>query len=94
MRPKTQLIKKNIKVCLNLTAYLEEPQTFWEIVLWTDESSSRTTVTQQDNDPKHKSKLTSEWFKRNKLKVLEWPSQSVVPELLRVEGDYFFTLII
>ncbi len=32
----------------------------------------RTWVTQQDNDPKHTSKSTSEWL--NKIKVLEWPS--------------------
>ncbi|KAF7653860.1 hypothetical protein LDENG_00077700 [Lucifuga dentata] len=33
-------------------------------------------VLQQDNDPKHKSKFTSEWLKRKKMKVLECPSQS------------------
>ncbi len=36
----------------------------------------RTWVMQQDNDPKHTSKSTSEWLKKNKSKVLEWPSQS------------------
>lgn len=30
---------------------------------------------QQDNDPKHTNKSTSEWQKINKFKVLEWPSQ-------------------
>ncbi|KAK1788663.1 hypothetical protein P4O66_002483 [Electrophorus voltai] len=29
-----------------------------------------------DNDPKHTSKSTFEWLKKNKMKTLEWPSQS------------------
>ncbi len=39
----------------------------------------RTWVLQQDNDPKH----TSEWLKKNKMKTLEWPSQS--PDLNPIE---------
>ena len=31
---------------------------------------------QQDNDPKHSSKLVSEWFRQHNLKVVEWSSQS------------------
>ncbi len=38
---------------------------------------NRTWVLQQDNDPKHTSKSTSEWLKKNNIKVLEWPSQSL-----------------
>ncbi|CAJ0937897.1 unnamed protein product [Ranitomeya imitator] len=36
----------------------------------------RTWVMQQDNDLKHTIKSTSEWLKNNKIKILEWPSQS------------------
>ncbi|KAK3556981.1 hypothetical protein QTP70_022323 [Hemibagrus guttatus] len=43
----------------------------------------RTWFLQQDNDPKHTSKSTSEWLKKNKMKTLEWPSQS--PDLNPIE---------
>ncbi len=43
----------------------------------------RTWVLQQDNDPKHTSKSTSEWLKKNKMKTLEWPRQS--PDLNPIE---------
>ncbi|CDQ68190.1 unnamed protein product [Oncorhynchus mykiss] len=33
-------------------------------------------VFQMDNDPKHTSKVVSNWLKDNKVKILEWPSQS------------------
>lgn len=33
-------------------------------------------IFQQDNDPKHTSRSTKTFFRKEKLKVLEWPSQS------------------
>jgi hypothetical protein len=33
-------------------------------------------VFQMDNDPKHTSKVVARWLKDNKVKVLEWSSQS------------------
>lgn len=38
---------------------------------------------QQDNDPKHTSNLVKLWMKRNKVPILEWPSQS--PDLNPIE---------
>ena len=37
---------------------------------------NRKWVMQQDDDPKHKSKSTTEWLKQKRFGVLEWPSQS------------------
>lgn len=42
-------------------------------------------VLQQHNYPKHTSTSTSEWLKKNKMKTLEWPSQS--PDLAWPQKD-------
>ncbi len=44
----------------------------------------RTWNMQQDNDPKHASKYTSEWLKKNKIKVLACPSQSPDLNLIKM----------
>jgi hypothetical protein len=33
-------------------------------------------VFQQDNDPKHPSRIARKWFEDNGIEVLEWPAQS------------------
>ena len=41
-------------------------------------------VFQLDNDPKHTFKVVAKWLKDNKVKVLEWQSQS--PDLNPIEN--------
>jgi transposase len=40
-------------------------------------------IFQQDNDPKHTSKLASNWFKNHNIILLDWPAQS--PDLNPIE---------
>jgi hypothetical protein len=41
-------------------------------------------VFQQDNDPKHTSKLAKQFFEENRIKLLDWPAQS--PDMNPIEN--------
>jgi DDE superfamily endonuclease len=40
-------------------------------------------IFQQDNDPKHTSRLATQWFKEYNIRVLPWPAQS--PDMNLIE---------
>ncbi|GMS88386.1 hypothetical protein PENTCL1PPCAC_10561, partial [Pristionchus entomophagus] len=55
-----------------------------EMIPWAKANCPARWKFQQDNDPKHTSKLVMKWFKKKNIKKIEWPSQS--PDLNPIEN--------
>lgn len=55
-----------------------------EMLPYADENMPLIWVFQHDNDPKHTSKVVSEWLKASNVRVLQWPAQS--PDLNPIEN--------
>lgn len=53
------------------------------LLTYAEEKMPQDWIFQQDNDPKHTSKLLKEWFSAKNVRVLSWPSRS--PDLNPIE---------
>jgi len=50
-----------------------------EMLLYAEDSLPLLWKFQQDNDPKHASRVVKDWFREQNVDVIEWPSQSPDP---------------
>ena len=73
----------HIQEIMNANVYCEILRTSLKQSLDSWSLSTDEFIFQQDNDPKHKSKLAKEWFTKEGIEILDWPAQS--PDLNPIE---------
>ncbi|KAG5317166.1 TCB1 transposase, partial [Pseudoatta argentina] len=83
LRPANKpLISTNRKARVEWTnAHLNWTHQQWSDVFWSDKNKfmlfGNNGISQQDNDPKHRSKKVQERFRRHQVNLMEWLSQSL-----------------
>jgi hypothetical protein len=68
---------KAVDYCHILDTSFKDTLAYWSI-------DKGDIIFQQDNDPKHTSRLAKQWFANEHIEVLPWPSQS--PDLNPIEN--------